>query len=70
MREIRAAELARALEILRVADHSVLGDPDFGYVERFYGDGSELVASCFSNVRPLSRPSASRPSSGSNNPTS
>jgi mycothiol S-conjugate amidase len=55
MREIRAAELARALEILGVTDHFELGYPDSGYVEHFDGDGSKLAAGCFANV-PLAEP--------------
>jgi mycothiol S-conjugate amidase len=52
MREIRAAELARALEILGVPDHFELGYPDSGYVEDFDGDGSKLPAGCFANISP------------------
>jgi mycothiol S-conjugate amidase len=48
--EIRAAELARALEILGVTAHFELGYPDSGYVEQFDGDGSKLAADCFYNA--------------------
>lgn len=55
MREIRAGELARALEILGVTDHFDLGYPDSGYIEGFDGDGSVLAPGCFYNL-PLSEP--------------
>src|SRR5680860_1425106 len=50
MKEIRAEELARALEILGVTDHFNLGYPDSGYVEDFKGDGTLLAPDCFFNV--------------------
>jgi mycothiol S-conjugate amidase len=50
MRELRAEELARALEILGVTDHFWLGYPDSGYVEDFDGDGSRLAPDCFFNA--------------------
>ena len=50
MKDIRAEELARALEILGVTDHFELGYPDSGYVEGFRGDGSLLAPDCFYNV--------------------
>ena len=50
--ELRAEELARALEILGVRDHFALGFADSGYVEDFAGDGSQLAPDCFYN-RPL-----------------
>jgi mycothiol S-conjugate amidase len=50
MRELRAEELARALEILGVRDHFWLGYPDSGYVENFDGDGTQLAEDCFYNV--------------------
>jgi mycothiol S-conjugate amidase len=50
MRELRAEELARALEILGVTDHFWLGYPDSGYVEDFDGDGSRLAPDCFFNT--------------------
>jgi len=55
MREIRATELARALEILGVTDHFPLGYPDSGYVEHFNGDGSQLASDCFYNA-PVAEP--------------
>lgn len=57
IREIRAGELARALEALGVTDHFDLGYPDSGYVEHFDGDGSGLMAGCFANV-PAAEPAA------------
>lgn len=56
MREIRAGELARALEILGVTDHFDLGYPDSGYVEHF-DDDTKLAAGCFANV-PAAEPAA------------
>lgn len=52
MKEIRAEELARALQILGVTDHFELGYADSGYVEGFQGDGAELAPDCFFNVPP------------------
>jgi mycothiol S-conjugate amidase len=57
MREVRAAELARALEILGVTDHYQLGYPDSGYVEHFEGNGSALASDCFYNI-PLTESAA------------
>jgi mycothiol S-conjugate amidase len=50
MAEIRAAELARALDVLGVSDHWWLGYPDSGYWENFDGDGSKLAADSFYNA--------------------
>ena len=50
MKDIRAEELQRALEILGVTDHFELGYPDSGYVEDFDGDGSRVAPDCFFNV--------------------
>ena len=50
MRELRAEELARALEVLGVTDHFWLGYADSGYVEDFDGDGSRLAPDCFFNA--------------------
>ena len=50
MAEVRAEELARALDILGVTDHFWLGYPDSGYVEGFEGDGSLLPDDCFYNA--------------------
>ncbi|MGH3665569.1 MAG: mycothiol conjugate amidase Mca [Egibacteraceae bacterium] len=47
--EVRAEELARALEILGVSHHVQLGYADSGYVEDFDGDGSRLDPGCFYN---------------------
>ncbi|MGH8929075.1 MAG: mycothiol conjugate amidase Mca [Egibacteraceae bacterium] len=55
MVEIRASELARALEILGVTDHFDLGYRDSGYVESFEGDGSALPPDCFFNL-PIEQP--------------
>src|SRR3712207_5020814 len=55
MTEIRAAELARALEILGVSDHFDLGYCDSGYVEEFDGDGTKLPPDTFYNV-PIAEP--------------
>jgi mycothiol S-conjugate amidase len=50
MRDLRAEELARALEILGVRDHFWLGYPDSGYVKDFDGDGSQLAPDAFYNA--------------------
>lgn len=50
MIDIRAVELARALEILGVSDHYGLGYHDSGYVEDFNGNGSVLAADAFYNI--------------------
>ena len=50
MAEIRAEELARALEVLGVEEHDWLGYPDSGYIEDFDGDGSLLEPDCFYNA--------------------
>jgi mycothiol S-conjugate amidase len=50
MAEIRAEEMARAIEILGVTDHWWLGYPDSGYVEGFAGDGSLLAPDSFYNA--------------------
>ncbi len=48
--EIRAEELARALEILGITDHFALGYRDSGYVKDFDGDGTRLPPDCFFNT--------------------
>jgi mycothiol S-conjugate amidase len=53
--EIRAEELARALQILGVTDHFALGYRDSGYVADFDGDGSRLPSDCFYNL-PIAEP--------------
>ena len=55
MTEVRAAELARALEILGVTDHFGLGYKDSGYVEDFDGDGTKLPTDAFYNL-PIAEP--------------
>lgn len=50
MIEVRAEELARALEALGVSEHYDLGYRDSGFVEDFDGDGSALPPDCFYNV--------------------
>jgi mycothiol S-conjugate amidase len=50
MTELRADELARALEILGITEHHALGYKDSGYVEDFDRDGSRLAADAFFNV--------------------
>jgi mycothiol S-conjugate amidase len=55
MVEIRAQELARALEILGVREGFALGYRDSGYVQDFDGDGSALPPDCFYNV-PITGP--------------
>lgn len=55
MVEVRAEELARALEILGISEHYPLGYRDSGYVENFDGDGSVLAAESFYNL-PVDEP--------------
>jgi mycothiol S-conjugate amidase len=55
MTELRAEELARALQILGITDHFALGYKDSGYVEDFDGDGSKLADDAFFNV-PIAEP--------------
>jgi len=50
MAEVRAEELARALEILGVTDNVDFGYRDSGYVDGFNGDGAALPPDAFYNV--------------------